>query len=269
MTSQRILANSVAKAGTYLLTRTIELLGNERFPVVLHGALTKRTLQVEEQGDRVLVGVDWPCLVPIQKLEGLLAQVEENQFIIGHLPFSTRVRELLERLNYKMVIVVRDPRDVVISHVNWALSREYLPYHQFYKSLPHYDRIMAAIHGFAFQPHGPVVLSLQRRFQHILAWQVHSEAHVTTFEKLVGPKGGGDLSVQLAEIKGIAEHLNLEASSTQLEFVAENTFGNTFTFKKGQSGRWRSEFHEDHKEAIKKTVGDYLVWLGYETDQTW
>jgi hypothetical protein len=83
---KRILLNSVAKAGTYLITRTVELLGVEPHPFVLHGALAKRTLAVDETEDSVIVGVDWPCRIKTEALYSILSGMNRGLFMKGHLP---------------------------------------------------------------------------------------------------------------------------------------------------------------------------------------
>lgn len=269
MRKHPVLANSIAKAGTYLLTRTIILLGRTQHPVTLHGAVTARSLQVEETRECALVGVDWPCLVPQQKLRNVLASVSGNQFINGHLPYSSRTRMMIENLGFIMPIIVRDPRDIVISHVNWVLSQDYIPYHQYYHSLQPDDRLMAAIHGFSFKPHGPLVLPLQRRFQMILDWQRYPLAYLIKYEHLVGEKGGGSIEKQKAAIRDIAIQLGVDADDENITQVASHVYGGTFTFKGGKISKWRHHFKQAHIDAIKEEVGDYIVELGYEPDQSW
>lgn len=267
--ANRVLLNSVAKAGTYLLTRTVELMQVEPFPFVLHGALAKRTLQVEETADSVLVGVDWPCLIKTDDLRAILAEMPTGQFMKGHLPYSPRVVKMLEDMNYKMVIIVRDPRDVAVSHMNWALAREYLPYQKYYKSLSPDERMSLAISGFAIEPEGPVVLDLRKRFEHITKWISHPMAYVTSFERLVGPKGGGSLEAQREEISNIGAHLGLLLSQRQVDDIADNLFGGTMTFKEGKIGAWNKHFSDAHRQQIKNLMGDIIIDLGYEKDSDW
>ncbi len=265
----RILLNSVAKAGTYLLTRTAELMNVEGFPFVLHGALTKRTLQVEETEDSVIVGVDWPCLVKTEGLISILSEMPPGQFMKGHLPYSPRVARILEELDFKMVIIVRDPRDVAVSHANWVLAREYLPYQKYYQSLSPEERLSHAISGFTIQPDGPLVLDLRKRFEHIVKWTCHPMAYVTSFERLVGPKGGGSQEAQYEAIRNIGRHIGLALDPHHIESISANLFGGTMTFKDGRIGAWRKSFNEQHKQEIKSLMGDVIIDLGYEKDGNW
>jgi hypothetical protein len=266
----RILLNSVAKAGTHLLTRTVALLQCEPFPFFLHGALTQqRPMQAEETEDSVLVGVIWPCLVKTEGLTSILGDVPRNQYLKGHLPYSPRTAQILEDLDYKMVIIVRDPRDVALSHINWALTRDYLPHQKYYESLSPEERLTQEIGGFAFPPGGPVVLDMRKRYEYILKWRGHPMVYVTSFERLVGPRGGGSAEAQHEEVNNIAAHLGIELTEDHRNAVIENLFGGSVTFKEGKSGGWKQHFNESHKEKIKALMGDLIVELGYEQNNDW
>lgn len=267
---KRVLVNSVPKAGTHLLTRTVELLQFDQYPYFLHGNLTReRPIQAEETTDSVLIGVIWPCLFKAERLAALLTDIPKNQYLKGHLPYSPRVAKMLENLDYKMVIIVRDPRDVAVSNINWALTRDYLPHQKYYASLSPEERLSREINGFAFQPNGPVVLDLRKRFEHILKWRSHPMVYVMSFERLVGQKGGGSSEAQREEISNIAAHLGIELTSDRINGIIDNLFGGTMTFKEGKIGGWKKHFSEAHKQQIKALMGDIIIDLGYEKDNSW
>lgn len=266
----RILLNSVAKAGTHLLTRTVELLQRKPYPFFLHGALTdNRPMQAEETEDSLLVGVIWPCLIKAEGLAAILEDVPRNQYLKGHLPYSPRTAKILEDLDYKMVIIVRDPRDVALSHINWALTRDYLPHQKYYESMSPDERLSREIEGFAFPPDGPVVLDMRKRYEYILQWRGHPMVYVTRFERLVGPKGGGSPEDQQMEIDNIAAHLGIELTDDHRNAIIENLFGGTVTFKEGKRGGWQKHFGQTHKEQIKALMGDIIIELGYEANDDW
>jgi len=269
MTAARIIANSVPKSGTHLLTRVLELMGLELFPTFLNGGLVARSMTTAETPDKVRVGSEWPCLVDNERFFALMSQVEAGMFIKGHLPYSPRVAEMLDRLDYRMVLMLRDPRDVAVSHVDWALSRDYLPHRKLYQALAPDDRLAAAIIGFRCEPAGPIVAGLRERFEQMLPWTARETTYVTRFESLVGPQGGGSHEAQLAELAAIAGHLGLDASPETLKDVAVRAFGGTMTFKGGRSGRWREAFKDRHRDLVKREVGDIVAALGYEADDDW
>lgn len=269
MTTGRVIANSVPKAGTHLLTRTLELLGLELFPIFLNGGLQDRSMTVEETPDAVRVGSEWPCLIENERFFALMSQVPESGFIKGHLPYSPRVAEMLDRLHYRMVLMVRDPRDLVVSHVNWAMSRDYLPHQKLYQGLNAEDRLNAAIVGFRCEPKGPILAGLRERLGHMLPWMEDSMCCLVRFEALVGAQGGGSREAQIAELRRITDHLELDVADERLEEAADSAFGGTLTFKAGQIGRWRETFTDRNRALAKQFAGDAIVGLGYEEDDDW
>ncbi|MBL28160.1 MAG: hypothetical protein CMM50_11505 [Rhodospirillaceae bacterium] len=269
MTAGRVIANSIPKAGTHLLTRTLELLGLDLFPTFLNGGLQARSMEVAETPDTVRVGSEWPCLVENERFFALMSQVSEGGFIKGHLPYSSRVADMLARLRYRMVLMVRDPRDITVSHVNWALSRDYLPHQKLYQALRPEDRLSAAIVGFRCEPNGPILAGLRERLDHMLPWTEDPMCCLVRFETLVGAQGGGSREAQIAEMRRIADHLDLDLTDDRLAEAADAVFGGTLTFKSGQIGRWREAFTDRHRALVKQLAGDAIVRLGYEESDDW
>ena len=91
----------------------------------------------------------------------------------------------------------------------------------------------------------------------------------TSFEKLIGPQGGGTREEQIAELGRIADHVGLRHSPALLGQIADAVFGGTKTFRKGTIGTWAADFTDDHKRAFKEVAGDALIAMGYEQDHEW
>ena len=102
-----------------------------------------------------------------------------------------------------------------------------------------------------------------------MGWTKHPLFYTTTFEKLVGPHGGGSKEEQIQEIINIARHLDHPISLERAQQIADELFGNAPTFRKGQIGAWKEYFTQEHKELFKKTAGQLLIDLGYEKDFDW
>lgn len=66
----------------------------------------------------------------------------------------------------------------------------------------------------------------------IEGWAAHPHVYTTSFERLVGNKGGGDDTAQREEIKNIYNHLN----DVFISYCQEHIYGDTRTFRKGQIG---------------------------------
>ncbi len=102
-----------------------------------------------------------------------------------------------------------------------------------------------------------------------LPWQLVPNIYTTTFEKLVGPQGGGTLEEQLNEIIAIANHMGTKMDQTQALEISNNLFGESITFREGKIGSWKKYFLERHKDAFKKVAGQLLIDLGYEKNLNW
>jgi len=90
------------------------------------------------------------------------------------------------------------------------------------------------------------------------------------FEDLLGEKGGGSLSIQKLTILNIANYLNITLNNQQLNYICENLWGISGTFRKGIIGDWKNYFTDDIKETFIKLGGaDILIAEGYEKDYDW
>jgi len=247
----RILANSVPKAGTHLLEKCLSL-----FP-----GLSDSGIHVDMN------------LSP-EALRETLGKIESGLFVSGHLPGSRFCIRLLQELGFKTFLIIRDPRDVAVSHFHYVTKSTYHRLHDYYTRLPDDDvRLMASIRGFEEK------LTEKRRigrhdikefFRIFEPWFGEDINYVVRFEALVGPKGGGSRDAQIQEIKRMAEHLDVNMSLAEIEDMAGGIFDQeAATFRKGMIGDWQNHFTSEHTRAFKEVAGQLLIELGYEKDFDW
>ncbi len=91
----------------------------------------------------------------------------------------------------------------------------------------------------------------------------NDNVYVTTFEKMVGPKGGGNLEVQEQEITNIAKFLGVSLDQDQLDAITSTLFGSSLTFSHGQIDRWKEYFDENLLKLVEEHVGDLQSFFGY------
>lgn len=91
----------------------------------------------------------------------------------------------------------------------------------------------------------------------------------TRFEDLIGVHGGGEFGVQCEKIRKIAAHVSLGLNEREIKHIAKTMIGNSYTFRKGVIGGWRSVLSDEHKDEFKKLAGNLLIELGYEKDLDW
>lgn len=179
---------------------------------------------------------------------------------------------LLELPNTKCIFNVRDLRDVAISRVNQWVREGFIPFPDRVKSkrwlsIPYNEKLSSL-----FQPsvwgmsnYAKNTLSF-RKFMHHFN---NPNVYVTSFEKLVGPSGGGSEELQIQEITNLAKFLNIPLSKARAQEIAKNLFGDTKTFRKGQTKVWESVLNQENVDLFKKHFGDLLIFLGYEKDLNW
>ncbi len=266
------LVNSLPKSGTNLLSKAVSMFPGIRTEGM---GLDQSVAQVfRKNGDggaiKIPIGVDRPRSVPLTSVQSYLRTFKGGDFINTHVPYSEAFAGLLQNTKMKMLLIIRDPRDVVVSHANFLMSNKNHFLHPTYRALSASERILRSITGLRpADPEGPMLLSIDDRYRSVLPWAARPFNYTTFFEKLIGREGGGSSRVQLNELRRIARHLGIAPDTDMLAQVASRLFGNSPTFHKGAIGSWRDSFSEKHKHVFKEIAGELLIELGYETDYDW
>ena len=246
----RILANSIPKAGTHLLTRCLSLMPG----------ITDSGIRVKQSHD-------------IAFLESRLSRVGGGCFVPEHLAYATGTAQLLDDLGFCTALMIRDPRDVAVSHFHYVTYRvRNHRLHEYYDSLPDDPtRLMTTIEGVPPGPAGerPRLETIGNVFRAYLPW-VDRDACLLRFEDMVGPHGGGSAETQREAVHKLASFLGIDLDEAMLNEIASRIFQrSSTTFRKGVIGDWRNHFTAEHKAAFKRQAGELLLELGYEDDLSW
>ena len=218
----------------------------------------------------ITIGIDRSKLIPIEDMKNLFIGMASGSFISGHIPYTLDMANLLEALGDRSILILRDPRDVVISHANYVSSKHDHFLYDDYQKLSKSDQIMQSIIGIeSDQQKTPKFLNIHDRYRNILPWCSLKINYTTFFEKLVGPKGKGSSHDQIQELENISNHLSINYSRKDIVRIASRLHGGTATFRKGTIGNWQNRFTDEHKQVFKELTGDLLVELDYESDNDW
>ncbi|MEO1390972.1 MAG: sulfotransferase domain-containing protein [Cyanobacteria bacterium J06634_6] len=231
----------------------------------------------------------WDDIISVQALCGVmntanhirwkLGSAPDGSIVRSHLMHTPEVLHILSEHNCKLLFIYRDLRDVAVSHARWVIKEERIFLNKVYKKQPDFSQhLMNSIIGIPLgSPFGsnlsqPNIGDDFRRWQ---GWLQHPETLAVKFEDLVGERGGGSEEKRLYLIEQIADHLNINLSSAQIQ----SSFGSygmnpeeSHTFKKGGKGSiggWKELFTDTHKAAFKRVTQDLLVELNYEKDHHW
>lgn len=197
----------------------------------------------------------------------------------GHLHAIPGAVAFLCRQGVAPFFILRDLRDVVVSHVHYVTEME--PnhiYHHYYRNVlkTFEERLHASIEGFrnvepeiaydktmnAFLP------NIRERFEPYSKWLDHPEVLELRFEDFVTnrPQAIGQV-FDHAIAYGFAPSCERETAIQILSGCIDPK--NSPTFRSGKTGGWRNAFTPEHKRSFKDISGDLLIRLGYEDDYDW
>jgi hypothetical protein len=260
------------KAGTHLLMKAVSLFPGIRpvRDVLITNRLVDKFGQANGLQPAALIGVDWPKPISLSVLRRCLKRIKTGNCAQAHICFSEDLVGLLTEMRMKSLLILRDPRDVVVSHANYvARSRDHFLF-DLYQRLSESERLMESIKGVKQTTRdGPMLLNIYERYQSVMAWLSQPLNYTTYFEKLIGPHGGGLRDTQIEELRNIAQHLSIRYNLPNIERIADRLFGGTATFRKGIIRGWPNHFLGKHKYAFKEIAGQLLIDLGYEQDNDW
>lgn len=173
------------------------------------------------------------------------------------------LREWMEAGEPKIIFNYRDPRDVLVSMVNFLTTRSDaelagLPDHQLYgqilKAIPTTgQRLTFALLDPCFPGSDAFGKAL---------WLLrHPLVCAVSFEELVGPEGGGTDQGQLAAVTKIVNFLDGDQDPA---VIARRLFNpDSFTFHRGRIGAWREHFTAEHEELFSNRYGQLVDAYGY------
>lgn len=265
-----LFANSFPKSGTHLLTQV--LAGFARIgPAVVSGLPAIVTFRGDTGSQRTENEI-------LEDLNRLLP----GDIAYGHIhAFPEAINSLLKP-GFAAYFILRDPRDVAVSHVHYltSMASKHVHHTYYHDVMKDFDsRLLASIQGVAVEQlrqslnhkEETELLPLpdiRSRFEPYLDWLGHTQILSLRYEEFL---------------------LHLKETLTRvLEHAVERGFKPWFptdqviemliqgidpsrspTFRSGKSGGWQEAFNATHKQVFKQITGDLLIRLEYENDQSW
>ena len=260
-------ANSFPKSGTHLLTQ------------VMHG--------FTHIGPAVDSGL--PAVVTFESFTGRQRSEAEilgdlRRFLpgdigYGHLHATPEIAAFLCQDRTAAYLILRDPRDVAISHVHYVteMKPKHVLHRYYQEHLHSFDeRLSASIEGVTNveleialgEPTQASLPGIRARFEPFLGWLARLEVMVLRYEDFISERGQALEKVLDHALECGFKLSILRTSAIQILEQSINPQRSP-TFRSGKVGGWRAAFTEDHKQAFKDIAGDLLLLLGYETNQDW
>ena len=267
-------ANSFPKSGTHLLTQVMQ--GFTRCGPAVDSGLPAI---VTFEGDTGRQRLESEILADLHRLL-------PGDIAYGHLHASAGIAAALCKDGVVPYFILRDPRDVAVSHVHYLteMAQGHVHHRYFTNELNSFDeRLRVSILGLseASNPQESLPATLENhvsseksfpniysRFEPYLGWLNYPEVLTLRYEDFVKERQVAlrrvfDHAVQRGFVSSCepARAVAILADSIEPE--------RSPTFRSGKTGAWREAFNDDNKRLFKEVAGGLLVQLGYENSYDW
>ena len=252
-----LFANSFPKSGTHLLTQVLQ--GFTRLgPFVDSGLPALVTFEGETGRPRATGEI-------LQDLNRLLP----GDIAYGHLHATQEVADVLCQEKFIPFFILRDPRDVVVSHVHYVtdMAPNHAHHNYYVEELHNFDeRLRVSIVG---RPDTAMpFLDIRARFEPYTGWFDHPQVFVLHYEDFITkPEKTTGCVLDHAIQRGFSPGFDREHAIRQLAKGINPQ--RSPTFRSGKIGDWRRQFSQANKQLFKEVAGDLLIRLGYEQNYDW
>lgn len=267
MTRERkpVFFTSVPKCGKNLVYSFYFELGLKRWnwgdaPAVLHAAhfarlSDKQNYAFPEAGPITLAQER----VVLDHVIGQLAAIQADTVAHHHFLPSPALTSYIARAGLSALFVKRDPRDALLSMLNFARKRA-LPAHvaEAIAPLSDEDALLLLLDG------GGQFVPFADYFDAYCGWLSAPGVAQLCFEDLVGPLGGGDTQRQERACAVLATLAGFSPEDEAVKVASQKVFNvESGTFFKGQIGAWRDGFTPAVSRAYQRHAGWLTARWGY------
>jgi len=252
-----LFANSFPKSGTHLLTQILE--GFTQIGPAVNSGLPAMVMYEGASGRE-------------RSLDEILRELmvlDHGDIAYGHLHARPEIVGYLASQRFATFFILRDPRDIVVSHVHYVTDMENNHVHHDYyaNTLKTFDeRLRTSILG---RPDAASPFpDIAGRFAPFLGWLDRPEIFVVKYEDLLHQREQmiGQM-VEFAQGRGFP--LRCDPADAVASLMTQIDPHKSPTFRSGKSGGWRKVFTPEITALFKETAGELLLRLGYETTNDW
>lgn len=246
----RVVANSMPKSGTHLLANLLEQLEGMRFA----GRMVAFDGQDSHAPERGL-----------RKLERELGRLRDSHYIGAHLIRDERVEASVVASGVKFLTILRDPRAVIASGAHYVMDARHLRGREealtIFPDLP--SVLEALVYGHGSPGDDWYFPEIGERYRSYVDWVDSSAGLTVTFEKLIGSRGGGSHSDQIAEVTAIIDHLGYAAGHDAVALAEQLFSEKVITFRAGAIDSWRHDLPVHLVREIEGRCAGSMNRLGY------
>lgn len=198
-----------------------------------------------------------------------IKSMRSGEIRFGYISSREPFIEPLRKDDLAHIFISRDPRDLLVSHVFYALNiHEGHAMHEYYNHELNTmeERLNVAIEGCELP--GLELPNVRERYQNNLPWLDDERVLSVRFEDIILNRRE-TLGQIVDYIANFGVELALPPSGVIDVLERSIRPKDSGTFRKGQPGNWKEHFSEENKRRFKETAGDLLIRLGYEDDHSW
>lgn len=253
-----LFANSFPKSGTHLLTQVLQgfcAIGpavDSGLPaVVMYDGFSGKARQ------------EW-------EIEADIRRFLPGDIGYGHLHAIPAAVSFLTSPATAAYFILRDPRDVAVSHVHYITDLEPKHiHHRYYAEEQHSfdERLRVSILG--REDMNGTFPGISARFAPFLDWLERPEVLTLRYEDFIAGRERC-LKKVLAHAVKAGFPLCVKDKERAVEILAGAIDPQRSpTFRRGHVNAWKEDFSSVNKRIFKDTSGDMLIRLGYEKDNDW
>jgi len=262
-TAYRVVANSLPRGGPFLLASALDLLGYRKFagngdtPRALNYQEAKKALAKVSSlahphvdlSDSIGVSLFAPLAASPTTVRQWLTAVTVGEYMMGHMPWSAPLATLMVALDYRQVVILRDPRTLLLALLFLDEMMPRFLTDDFAQLTPLQQVEKLWVGGYL--PRADVNLQpFATVYRSMLAWRGTPNTLLLRFEELVGPQAGGTDRQQQQALAELATFLALPLDETLRSRVDQIVDPSAYTFVQAQRSNWL--------EAVDRAVIDYV-----------
>jgi hypothetical protein len=235
-TGPKVLLVSVPKSGTHMLEGILEkmpLLRNSCWKTINNGPSSFKKIN----------------------------RLGNGMFANSHLYYNKELRDLLMKNNIKVIFMIRDPRDIVVSKYKYFTDIEHThdAHKQLLKAASDSERLMLSIKGI-----DNIIPGIKQALSGFKEWLHVSDVLTVRFEELVGDRGNGSSELRRQCISNISSFLDLNLTAAEIDKLDSLLINkDSSTRRRGIIGGWKQEFKQDHISFFERELKPLMQEYGY------
>ncbi|OUU51310.1 MAG: hypothetical protein CBC25_05815 [Pelagibacteraceae bacterium TMED65] len=261
---KKIFINGVWKSGNHLIYSALNTLGLKGPTIgfashLLKGKLTilkkiMRSRSINNK-NKIDIGLDTICEIDKSWIKKKIT-TNKNHIIGGHCKYSEGFDNLINECDLKKIIILRDPRDILLSFCDWIKKeKDYFLFDHFYNKSNVYI-IESLLNGFTYKK--TKFYSFKTTLKGFNGWLNTNNKLIIKYEELINNKTNSEkLNLLSKKIVNFLEFNSIE------KLDREKYFGKSKTFMIGKENRWKRYERKDLIKKIEYNCNDEIKKWGY------